>query len=97
MYGNCSVAAVIPAFNEAPSIGLVVRELGALLNVDGTPLLDDIVVCNNNSDDDTGTIASDAGVRVVDEIRPGYGAACLAALNALKSPDIVVFVDGDHL
>jgi glycosyltransferase involved in cell wall biosynthesis len=95
MYKMQTVAVVIPALNEANSIRNVVRELRSLNN-NNQPLVDDIVVCDNGSTDNTFSMAQSAGARVVEESERGYGAACLAALEALKSPDIVVFVDADH-
>jgi len=96
-FRNLNIAVVIPAHNEQRSIGLVVSEIVALEH-DGVPLVDDVVVCDNQSTDNTANIAAHAGARVVQESIKGYGAACLAAMRALTShaPDIVVFVDGDH-
>jgi len=99
-YCGKKIAVVIPAFNEADSIAKVVRDVVALREFPGTnqlaPLVDDIVVCDNGSTDATGAIAAEAGARVVQELRPGYGSACLAAISELKNPDIVVFIDGDR-
>lgn len=86
---------IIPAYNEEESIALVVNELPH-------DLVRDIIVCNNNSKDDTANVARNAGAVVVDETRAGYGSACLrgmayiAARPAAEHPDIVVFIDGDH-
>lgn len=86
---------IIPAYNEAGSIGLVVNELPA-------SLVRDIIVCNNNSKDNTAEVAAAAGAVVVDEARPGYGSACLRGMAHIAArpetawPDIVVFIDGDH-
>ena len=96
MYRNMSVAAVIPAQNEEQSIGIVVRELLALRNADDSMIIDDIVVCDNGSNDATAVRAHEAGARVVHEQLPGYGSACLAAIDALNAPDVIVFIDGDH-
>lgn len=64
----------------------------------GTPLpvVDQIVVGDNGSTDDTATIASACGAIAVSEPERGYGAACLAALAAPVEKDLVVFVDGDN-
>ena len=51
------VAAVIPALNEAPSIGLVVRGLHAQTRVP----LQRIIVVDNGSSDETAVIARSAG------------------------------------
>lgn len=86
---------IIPAYNEEDSIALVVQEIPAAL-------VRDIIVCNNNSKDNTAEVARNAGAVVVDEARPGYGSACLrgmahiAARPEAEWPDIVVFIDGDH-
>jgi len=96
MYKNLTVAVIIPAFNERLSIETVISELKALEASDGSILVDDIVVCDNNSDDGTGDLAQAAGARVIFEPQSGYGSACLAAIRALRSPDVVVFVDADH-
>ena len=96
MYKDKTVAVIIPAFNEAASIKQVITEIQLLQSIDNTPLVDDIIVCDNDSTDDTGKIAKLAGARVAHEKQRGYGAACLAAIGELKEPDIVVFVDADH-
>ena len=98
-YKSQKIAVVIPAFNEAKSIGQVVEGLRAL-DYDDAPLVDVVVVCDNASTDGTGQIAAQAGAEVCDEFRQGYGFACLRALDRLNrlpdlDPDIVVFVDGD--
>lgn len=96
MYGNKTVAVVIPALNEERSIGKVVRSLKNLRSGPAQhPLVDDIVVCNNGSTDNTAVVAQAAGARCFYEPEQGYGVACLTALEALKQPDIVVFVDAD--
>lgn len=96
MYKNLTVAVIIPAFNERPSIEVVISEIKALNNSDGSNLVDDIVVCDNDSDDGTGEVAEATGARVIRESQRGYGNACLAAISALEQPDVVLFVDADH-
>jgi glycosyltransferase involved in cell wall biosynthesis len=99
-YHHKSIAVVIPAYNEEGSIAKVVRDFIALREFPGTNsgelLIDDIVVCDNASTDDTASQAFNAGARVIYEATPGYGSACLAGIDVLKTPDIIVFVDGDH-
>lgn len=95
MYRNLTVGAVVPARNEADNIGEVVRELLALR--DGAqPLIDDFVVCDNGSTDATAQRARAEGARVVHQERPGYGIACLTAIDALEPVDVVLFTDGDR-
>jgi len=96
MYKNEHISIVIPAYNEAQSIGQVVAGLKKLKNDKGNAIVCDIVVCDNASSDNTGELAKAAGARVVVEKTPGYGSACLSAIDALSSTDIVVFIDGDN-
>src|SRR5690606_3252866 len=83
---------IIPAYNEQDAIGKVVREIPGFVR--------NIIVVNNNSADHTKLNASKAGAIVVDELQQGYGKACLARLDYIKSlgvqPDILVFIDGDY-
>ncbi|MCB1549142.1 MAG: glycosyltransferase, partial [Hyphomicrobiaceae bacterium] len=48
------------------------------------------------STDATAAVAAAHGAVVVSEPEPGYGAACLAAMQRLGAVDIVVFLDGDY-
>lgn len=96
MYDNLSVGVVIPARDEQENIGIVIQDLLKLANVEGQPLVDDVVVCNNDSSDATAERAEQHGARVVFEPQAGYGMACLTALSALHDVDVVVFVDADQ-
>jgi glycosyltransferase involved in cell wall biosynthesis len=86
-----TVDVVIPALNEAESIGLVLASLPR-------PPIRRAVVCDNGSSDRTAEIAEDHGAVVVRESRRGYGSACLRALRALETdpPDVVLFMDADR-
>lgn len=86
-----NISVIIPAYNEEESISKVIRSLpGKLIN--------EVVVVNNNSTDNTETEALNSGATVLRENFQGYGAACLKGIEYLKrkSPDIVVFLDGDY-
>ena len=82
---------IIPAYNEAESIGKVIKHLPSYVN--------EIIVVNNNSSDDTAKNALQAGATILTELNSGYGNACLNGLNYLEQQtqktDIVVFLDGD--
>ena len=84
---------IIPAYNEEKSIGHVIQDIP-----DG--LVRHILVCNNNSTDSTRATALAAGAIVLDELRKGYGSACLKGIAFIDDqeikPDIVVFLDGDY-
>lgn len=81
---------VIPALNEARSVGLVIDEI---------PKDDvaEVIVVDNGSTDDTAAVAERHGAKVVKESRPGYGAACLRGIVSLgEQSRIVVILDADH-
>src|SRR5215213_1536410 len=86
--GRPRVAAIVPAWNEAGSIGLVV---GAIPR----DLVDVVIVVDGGSDDGTAEVARAAGARVVGQDRPGYGAACAAGVRAALAEDaeLLVFLD----
>jgi glycosyltransferase involved in cell wall biosynthesis len=81
------VAVVIPAFNEAESIGAVVAELPR-------DSVDRVIVADGGSSDGTPDYARKAGAEVV-AVGRGYGLACLTGARAAESADIIVFMDGD--
>lgn len=92
---NNIVCAIVPALNEASAIGFVVADLRRLRNELGKPLIDRVIVADNGSTDGTGVLAEVAGAVVVEELRRGYGYACMAAIAAASDADILLFVDGD--
>jgi glycosyltransferase involved in cell wall biosynthesis len=82
------ISVIIPALNEAESIGYVVRAMP-------WQLIAECIVVDNGSTDSTAQIAVFEGARVVTSPR-GYGAACLAGSNAaVESSTILVYMDGD--
>src|SRR5262245_23654219 len=83
------VSAVIPCLNEEAPIGAVVRAVIA-------QGVDEVIVVDNWSTDSTAERAREAGARVVQEPRRGYGRACSAGLRAIRSDaEVVCFLDGD--
>ncbi|WP_433473516.1 glucosyl-3-phosphoglycerate synthase [Spirillospora sp. CA-142024] len=96
-----TVTVVIPARNEAATVGQVVgRILGEL--VEGAGLVDEVVVMDSDSDDDTARTAAAAGAtvhRTVDVVPeagsfPGKGEALWKSLF-VTSGDLLVFLDAD--
>ncbi len=90
-----NVTAIIPALNEAENIGQVVAELLSLRAGDGAPLIAEVIVADNGSDDDTAALAIAAGAVVIHVPERGYGYACAAACAKARG-DVLLFVDGDR-
>jgi glycosyltransferase involved in cell wall biosynthesis len=95
-YKNQQIACIIPARDEAKSIGYVIKDLQQLKNEKNQLLIDKIVVCDNGSVDKTVAIAQALKVEVIHQPKPGYGIACLTALTQTNDADIILFMDGDH-
>ncbi|PIY12065.1 MAG: UDP-glucose--dolichyl-phosphate glucosyltransferase [Flavobacteriaceae bacterium CG_4_10_14_3_um_filter_33_47] len=86
------IKVIIPAYNEEDSIANVIKDIPTIV--------DEVIVVDNNSNDDTAKNAINAGATVLTETKKGYGYACLKAMdyisNQTKKPDIIVFLDGDY-
>ena len=85
-----AVDVIIPAYNEAESIGSVIKNIPA-------NAVRDIIVVNNASTDTTSQNAHDAGAKVFFEPRRGYGYACMAwATSLFESKQATRLIDLQH-
>src|SRR3954454_5121496 len=62
--GSTSVAVVLPALNEAATVGRIVARIRREL-IERHPLVEELVVMDSGSSDTTAAVAADAGARVV--------------------------------
>lgn len=85
---DCKVAAIIPCYNEEPTVGKVISDLKNHL-----PSAT-IYVFDNNSTDKTASIAEACGASVIKEKRQGKGFVMQSMLHKVDA-DIYVMVDGD--
>jgi glycosyltransferase involved in cell wall biosynthesis len=76
---------ILPVLNEAAALPWVLARLPEGYRP---------VVVDNGSTDGSGALARSLGTLVVDEPRPGFGAACWAGLQAAEA-DVVCFMDCD--
>jgi glycosyltransferase involved in cell wall biosynthesis len=87
--GSAGTVAIIPALNEAGSIGAVLCDLPRAS-------LARTIVVDNGSRDATAAIAARHGAEVVYEPRRGYGFACMAGVAAAPEASLYLFLDGDY-
>lgn len=93
-----TVSVVLPALNEAATVAAVIDTITPMVG----GLVDELIVLDSGSTDDTERMASAAGARVVHReealpeipTQPGKGEALWRSLAA-TSGDIVVFIDSD--
>lgn len=83
------VFALVPAYNEALTIGDTVKALGSL------GLFEQVIVIDDCSSDGTGRIAADSGARVVVNGRNLGKGVSLGRVAGELDFDILVMVDGD--
>jgi len=86
-FDSYRISVVIPAWNEADSIGYVVRDF--------LPHAHEIVVADNVSSDRTAEIARELGARVSSRPLAGYGEALLHGMDEAAG-DLLVLVEADH-
>jgi hypothetical protein len=98
---NLTISVGLPALNEEQTVGNVIHTLKTAL-MDNLPLVDEIVLIDSHSTDNTVAIAQDYGIpvyvhqNVLPEVGAniGKGEALWKSLYALKG-DIIVWVDTD--
>lgn len=89
---NLRVVVTITAYNDAEATAQAVRDYRQ------QPGVVKVLVVDNNSTDNSVTLAAAAGAVVVRETRQGYGYACLRGLSeALKvrEADVIILTEGD--
>lgn len=93
MENKPKIGVIIPAYNEEKSIVHVLKDM---------PMdwVNEVVVVDNKSTDNTYEVAKAGGATVLKEPNQGYGNACLKGMayfeNQVEKPDIIVFMDADY-
>jgi glucosyl-3-phosphoglycerate synthase len=95
------ISVCIPTLNEAETIGAIVRIIRSEL-MHSIPLVDEVLVIDSNSTDDTRSLAASAGAKVFQsaEIVPEKGTHTGKGENLWKAlhvaaGDIICYLDGD--
>lgn len=86
MYQNKTISLVMPCLNEEKGLPQIARDLPAWI--------DQVIVVDNNSTDNTAAVGRSFGWTVISETRRGYGRAYKTGLAAATG-DIIVTMDGD--
>lgn len=87
-----ALTVVLTAYNDEQSIGQAVADFKS------HPLVKRVIVVDNNSADQTATVARDAGAIVVHEPQPGYGRCVYRALQeglAAAGTELTLLCEGD--
>jgi len=99
--GGQKISVCLPARDEQDTVGPIVASIRAAL-MEAVPLVDEILVVDDHSSDDTAAVAARAGAKVLsaDEILPEYGRghgkgeALWKSLYASQG-DLIVWCDAD--
>lgn len=91
MSNKANISLIIPCRNEAEGIGRMVKQ--------ALKLVDEVIVVDNRSSDQTALVAKQAGARVIkekriDQLGIGYGYSLLRGMKAAKN-ELIATVDGD--
>ncbi len=92
--GDESISVIIPAQNESLTIGAVLDAVSHY-RIDDRPFVDEIVVVNDHSQDDTATVAARHGATVIDLEGPSGKGEAMACGLAHTRGSLVVFLDAD--
>lgn len=86
MLNNKSITLIIPCYNEEEGLKTLLPKV--------PQFIDEIIIVDNNSTDNTSEVAKSFGCTVISEKTPGYGAAYKCGFSNVKK-DIIVTMDGD--
>ncbi len=86
MYKRKTISVVIPCFNEEEGLRYLLPKMPRFV--------DEVLIIDNGSTDDTADIAREMGARVVEERKRGYGSAYKCGFQHAKG-DIIITMDGD--
>ena len=88
MYGSRTVSVVFPAYNEGQNIRKAVEDFFL------PGVVDEVLVIDNNSKDETAAEAAAGGARVILETRQGYGHALQRGLREATG-DLIIMAEPD--
>lgn len=84
MFKRKKISLILPAYNEVENIGQAVKDFKSL------KIIDQLLVIDNNSKDQTAAIAKKTGAQVIKETKQGYGFALRRGLKEAHGDYIVL-------
>ncbi len=85
---NIELSVVMPCLNEERTLGTCIDK--ALACFERLGVQGEVVIADNNSTDNSASIAIAHGARVVHATQPGYGAAILAGIDATRGRFVIM-------
>jgi len=86
--GGPELSIVMPCLNESETLATCIEKALAFFKKSGTD--GEIIVADNCSEDGSQAIAKDLGVRVIEVVEKGYGAALLGGIKAAKGRYVIM-------
>ena len=86
MYRDKTISLVIPCYNEEEGLRQLLPKI--------PDIVDEVLIVNNASTDNTASVARELGARVVEEKKKGYGRAYKTGFKNATG-DIIITMDGD--
>ena len=86
MYRDKTISLVIPCYNEEEGLRQLLPKIPAIV--------DEVLIVDNASTDNTARVARELGARVVEEKIKGYGRAYKTGFKNATG-DIIITMDGD--
>ncbi len=86
MYKNKTISIVIPCYNEEEGVRHLISKMPTLV--------DEVIIVDNGSTDNTAQVAKEMGATVVEEKIKGYGSAYKCGFRHAQG-DIIITMDGD--
>jgi len=91
--GDSTISVCLPARDEASTVGAIVEVIHDQL-VERAGLVDELLIVDDGSTDDTATVAAAAGAKVLTGTGEGKGDAMWRSLSA-STGDLIVWCDAD--
>lgn len=86
-----TISLILPVLNEENAIPIVAKHLE---NVSLSKFSLDKIIVNNNSTDNSPTVAKEHGFTVIDEKKRGYGAAIISGVSQ-SNGEVIIIADCD--